>query len=158
MFDTEMVDIVEMQTDGEMQAVEEGSAVAHFSCNTNTPKRKRRAPKASTPIVDDEVRRSARLRRNVHTVMVQLDSQPRRKKGEAKKIVRFSTVEDLKKSIISGQIGQPMEINEEEPIEEEPIEVEPVEPSLLVSLGTDFCGVPLGELIVVALNEEEDHE
>jgi hypothetical protein len=63
------------------------------------------------------------LRRDDTVEMVQLDNKLRRRKGEAKKTVRFSTVEDQKKSIISGQIGQPMEVDEMEPIEAEPIEV-----------------------------------
>jgi hypothetical protein len=159
-FDTEMYDVAGIQTEEELQEIEEGSAAMSFSCNTITSKKKRTS-KACTPIVDDEVRRSARLRRDDTVVMVQLDNEPRRRKGEAKKTVRFSIVEDLKKSIISGQIGQPMEVDEMEQIEAEPIEVEPikVEPiasNLLVTLGTEFCGVPPRELTVEALHDKDN--
>lgn len=121
-FNTKMYDVAGMQTKEELQKIEEGSTAMSFSCSTITPKKKITS-KAYTPIVDDEVRRSARLRRDDTMVMVQLDNEPRRRKGEAKKTVRFSTVEDLKKSIISGQIGQPMEVDKMETIEAEPIEV-----------------------------------
>lgn len=156
-YDTEVYGPVGMQTDGETQDIDEELANTSINCNTITPKKKRRTSKAYTPIVDDEVRRSARLRNDDTMVFVQLESEPRRRKGEAKKTVRFSTIEDLKKSIIGGQIGQPMEVDEVEPIEVEPIEVEQVAPDLLVGLGTSFCGVPLGELTVAILNEE-DHD
>jgi len=38
----------------------------------------------------------------------------------------------------------------------EAVEVEPIDPSLLVELGTDFCGVPPGELTVADLHEEDN--
>jgi len=101
-----------------------------------TPMKKRRKSKENTPIVDDEVKRSARLRRDDNDILVQLDVEPRRRKGEAKKTVRFSIVGDLKKSIINGELSQNMEMDE----------VELISSSLLVELGTGFCAVSPKEL------------
>jgi hypothetical protein len=50
-----------------------------------------------TPIVDDEVRRSARLRNEALQDHIQLDGEPRRRKGAAKKSMSFSSVTNLKK-------------------------------------------------------------
>jgi hypothetical protein len=111
----------------------------------STPKKKRRVTKASTPIVDDEVRRSSRFRNVVSEQFFQLDNEPRRRKGEAKKTVKISTIQDLKKCICSGQFNQNMEIED----------VEPISSSLLVSLGTGFCGVPPEELTEEDLLHED---
>lgn len=51
--------------------------------------------KANTPIVDDEVRRSQWLGKDGTKKLVQLDSEPRRRKGETRKTIRFSAVEEL---------------------------------------------------------------
>lgn len=148
----------EMVIDEDAQNSEEELSAASLSIIT--PKKKRRTAKASTPIVDDEVRRSARLRKEFSENFIQLDNEPRRRKGEAKKTVRISTVQDLKRSITSGQICLPTEAEEVEPIATsqsmEAVEVEPIDPSLLVELGTDFCGVPPGELTVADLHEEDN--
>jgi hypothetical protein len=60
---------------------------------------KRRKGRGQTPIVDDEVRRSATLMKDTPQTHIQLDNEPRRKKGASKKFVSFSTVEDLKKPL-----------------------------------------------------------
>jgi hypothetical protein len=62
----------------------------------------KRKTKARTPIVEDEVRRSARLRRNAAAIHIQLENEPRKKRGDARKTVNYSNVEELKADIITG--------------------------------------------------------
>jgi hypothetical protein len=54
-----------------------------------------------TPIVDDEVRRCSRFRKEAHPELIQLDNEPKRKKGAERKSFSFSSVENLKTSIVS---------------------------------------------------------
>jgi hypothetical protein len=56
----------------------------------------KRKTKARMPIVEDEVRRSARLRRNEDAIHIQLENEPRKKRGDAKKTVCYLKVEELK--------------------------------------------------------------
>jgi hypothetical protein len=65
---------------------------------------KKRKGHGQTPIVDDEVHRSARLRKDVLQDHIQLDNEPRRKKDAPRKSVSFSSVADLKKAIISNTL------------------------------------------------------
>jgi hypothetical protein len=51
--------------------------------------------------VDDEVCRSFRFNKNIKVSYIQLNAEPRRKNGQSKKTVSISTVEDLRKAIIS---------------------------------------------------------
>ena len=106
----------------------------HFD-DTPSTKKKRKA-KAQTPIVDDQARRSARLKKNEEIQHFQLDREPRRKNGEAKKTVYISTVEDLNTAIINRSLDSEMVANE----------VEPIPIFTLIDLGVSFCGVPPGEL------------
>jgi hypothetical protein len=53
-----------------------------------TPK-KRRSSKGKTPIVDDEVRRSSRFKKNIKVSHIQLNAEPRRKNGQSKKTEHF---------------------------------------------------------------------
>lgn len=103
--------------------------------------RKKRKSRAKTPIVDDEVRRSARFREGT-TVHIQLDNEPRKKKGEAKKSVSFSTVEDLKSAIINRSLDSDLEAED----------IEPIQAITLVELGSSFYGIPPEELSIAMLN------
>jgi hypothetical protein len=66
--------------------------------------------------------------------LVQLDREPRRKPGDAKKTVYFSNVEDLKTAIITRSLEDALDDEEVAPI-----------PVATPSLGTSFCGIPLEE-------------
>jgi hypothetical protein len=105
------------------------------------PKRK---TKARTPIVEDEVRRSARLRRNDDAIHIQLENEPRKKRGDARKTDSYSKVEDLKADIITGKLEQ--HVAEDRGIED-------INATLLVELGTGFCGVPPLELNTSTLQD-----
>jgi hypothetical protein len=97
--------------------------------------------------VDDEVRRSARLRNVAPQDHIQLDGEPRRRKGATKKSVSFSSVTDLKKAIVSSSLDDALT----------EFEVAPIQASTLADLGTSFCGVPPSELsLATLLHEEED--
>jgi hypothetical protein len=106
------------------------------------PSAAKRKSRGKTPIVDDEVRRCSRFRKEAET-LVQLDNEPRRKKGAPNKTVSFSTVDDLKTAIISRSLEEEME----------DIVVEPLQITSLVELGTSFCGVPPEELNEATLNQ-----
>jgi hypothetical protein len=108
---------------------------------------KKRRGRHHTPIVDDEVRRSARLRNETHHDHIQLDGEPRRRKGATNKSVSFSSVTDLKKAIVSSSLDEGL-------IE---FEVAPIQAPTLVDLGISFCGVPPSELnLATLLHEGED--
>jgi anti-sigma28 factor (negative regulator of flagellin synthesis) len=79
-----------------------------LSSPTRTPSQQhqKRKTKARTPIVEDEVRRSARLRRNEDAIHIQLENEPRKKKGDAKKTVFYSKVEELKADITLGSLNK----------------------------------------------------
>jgi hypothetical protein len=70
---------------------------------TPSPQHHKRKTRARTPVVEEEVR-SARLRRNVDAVHIQLENEPRKRRGAARKTVRYSEVEELKASIITRKI------------------------------------------------------
>jgi hypothetical protein len=111
-----------------------------------TTARKRRG-RHRTPIVDDEVRRSARLRSEVLHDHIQLDGKPIRRKGKTKKSVSFSTITNLKKAIIGSSLDEGI-------IE---FEVAPIQAPTLVDLGISFCGVAPSELnLRTLLHEGED--
>jgi hypothetical protein len=108
----------------------------------STPIRvKKRRGRGQTPIVDDEVCRSARLRRDVSQDHIQLDNEPRIKKGARRKSISFSSVADLKKAIISSTL--------EDGLAE--FEVAPVPASTLVDFDTSFRGAPPSELSLATL-------
>jgi hypothetical protein len=106
------------------------------------PSAAKRKSRGKTPIVDDEVRRCSCFRKQAEA-LVQLDNEPRRKKGAPNKSVSFSTVDDLKTAIISRSLEEVME----------DIVVEPLQIASLVELGTSFCGVPPEELSEATLNQ-----
>lgn len=114
---------------------DENFAADGMDSTPNITPRKRKA-KARTPMVDDEVRRSARFRANVDIVHIRPDNEPRRKKGASKKSVSFTTVEDLKTAIISSEL---------EDIQDDEV-VEPIQARVLADLGTSFCGIPPMEI------------
>jgi hypothetical protein len=109
---------------------------------------KKRRGRHHTPIVDDVVHRSARLRKEVPHDHMQLDSVPRRRKGATKKSVSFSIVTDLKKAIVSSSLDEGL-------IE---FEVAPIQAPTLVGLGVSFCGVPPSELSLATLLHEEENQ
>jgi hypothetical protein len=100
------------------------------SMSTPSPQHHKRKPRAKTPVVEDEVRMSARLRRNSDAIHIQLENEPRRRKGAARKTVRFSKVEELKSAIITRKI---------EHHDTEDWEIKDITAPLLVELGTGFC-------------------
>jgi hypothetical protein len=95
------------------------------------------------PVVEDEVR-SARLRRNADAIHIQLENEPRKRRGAARKTVRYSEVEELKAAIITRKI---------EHHDTEDWEIEDITAPLLVELGTGFCGVPPMELNTSTLQD-----
>jgi hypothetical protein len=114
--------------------------------NSNPAAAKKRRGRHHTPIVDDEVRRSARLRNETLHDHIQLDGETRRRKGATKKYVS-SSVTDLKKAIVSSSLDE--DLTE--------FEVAPIQASTLADLGTSFCGVPPSELsLATLLHEVED--
>jgi anti-sigma28 factor (negative regulator of flagellin synthesis) len=98
------------------------------SSPTCTPSQQhhKRKTKARTPIVEDEVRRSARLRRNADAIHIQLENKPWKKRGDARKTVNYSKVEELKADIITGKFEQH---------EAEDREIEDINATLLVAPG-----------------------
>jgi hypothetical protein len=114
---------------------------------SSPPTAKKWRGRPHTPIVDDEVRRSARLINVAPQDHIQLDGEPRRRKGATKKSVSFSSVTDLKKAIVSSSLDDALT----------EFEVAPIQASTLADLGTSFCGVPPSELsLATLLHEEED--
>jgi hypothetical protein len=131
--------VIDMEIDSPTHSVSEA-----ISSPTTAKKQRGRH---HTPIVDDEVRRSARLRSEILHNNIQLDGEPRRRKGATKKSVSFSTVTDLKKAIIDSSLDDGL-------IE---FEVAPIQAPTLVDLGISFCGVPPSELnLATLLHEGED--
>jgi anti-sigma28 factor (negative regulator of flagellin synthesis) len=104
----------------------------------------KRKTKARTPVVEHKVRRSARIRRNADAVHIQLENEPRKRRGTARKTVRYSEVEELKAAIINRKI---------EHHDAEDCEIEDINATLLVELGTGFCGVPPMELNTSTLQD-----
>jgi hypothetical protein len=100
------------------------------SMSTPSPQHHKRKPRAKTPVVEDEVRMSARLRRNSDAIHIQWENEPRRRKGAARKTVRYSKVEELKSAIITRKI---------EHHDTEDWEIKDSAAPLLVELGTGFC-------------------
>jgi hypothetical protein len=114
---------------------------------SSPPAAKKRRGRSHTPIVDDEVRRSARLRNVNAQEHIQLDGEPRRRKGATKKSVSFSSVADLKKAIISCSLDDALV----------DFEVAPIQASTLAELGSSFCGIPPAEVSpATLLLEDED--
>jgi hypothetical protein len=108
---------------------------------------KREEEGLTPPIVDDEVRRSARLRNVNAQKHIQLDGEPRRRKGATKKSVSFSSVADLKKAIVSCSLDDALV----------DFEVAPIQASTLAELGSSFCGIPPAEVSpATLLLEDED--
>jgi hypothetical protein len=107
---------------------------------------RRRRGRPQTPIVDDEVRRSTCLKTGIEQEHIQLNSEPRRKKGAAKKSVSISSVAVLKKAIVSRSL--------EDNIDED--EVAPIPAPILVELGQSFCGIPPMELNLATLSSEDE--
>jgi hypothetical protein len=86
-----------------------------------------------------------------------LDNEPRRRKREKKKIVLFSTVEDLKKAIVLGNLNELMEEVEaqnDDGEEEAQVEADPIPIHMLMDVGTDLCGVPPEEITPAALLDD----
>jgi hypothetical protein len=114
---------------------------------SSPPAAKKRRGRPHTPIVDDEVRRSARLRNVNAQEHIQLDGEPRRRKGATKKSVSFSSVADLKKAIVSCSLDDALV----------DFEVAPIQASTLAELGSSFCGIPPAEVSpATLLLEDED--
>jgi hypothetical protein len=107
---------------------------------------RRRRGRPQTPIVDDEVRRSTRLKTGIEQEHIQLNSEPRRKKGASKKSVSISSVAILKKAIVSRSL--------EDNIDED--DVAPIPAPILVELGQSFCGIPPVELNLATLTPEDE--
>jgi anti-sigma28 factor (negative regulator of flagellin synthesis) len=115
---------------------------------TPSPQHHKRKTKARTPIVEDEVRRSVRLRRNADAIHIWLDNEPKKKRGDARKTVKYSKVEELKAAIITGKL---------EHHEAKDCEIEGINATtLLVELGTGFCGVPPLELNASTLQDSSE--
>lgn len=112
---------------------------------TAATSKKRRAG-AKTPIVDDEVRRCSKFRKDEELVHVQLEKEPRRKKGATRRTVTFSEVADLKKAIVSRSL--------EEDMEEAVVDAIPA--AILVELGNSFCGIPPMELSLSYLQNQDE--
>lgn len=110
---------------------------------TPSSARKKRKARAKTPVVDDEVRRSARFKKADGLKHIQLDNELRRNKGAAFKTVSISTVEDLKSAIINRSLDSDLEIED----------VEPIQVITLVDFGTSFCGIPPLELADAGLTQ-----
>jgi hypothetical protein len=115
--------------------------------STPSPQHHKRKTRARTPVVEDEVRSSARLRRNADAVHIQLENEPRKRRGAARKTVRYSEVEELKAAIITRKI---------EHHDVEDWEIEDINAPLLVELGTGFCGVPPMELNTSTLQDSSE--
>jgi hypothetical protein len=131
--------VVDMELDSPTRFVSE--------VNSNLAAAKKRRGRHHTPIVDDEVRRSAKLINETLHDHIQLDGEPRRRKGATKKSVSFSSVTDLKKAIVSSSLDE--DLTE--------FEVAPIQASTLADLCTSFCGVPPSELsLATLLHEVED--
>jgi hypothetical protein len=108
--------------------------------------KKKRKSRPKTPIVDDEVRRSSRLRKESLQLHVHLDNEPRKKPGEARKSVSFSTVEDLKTAIICRSLDNDLEVEN----------VDAIESNVIQQLGICFCGIPPVEFDAEASHTPED--
>jgi hypothetical protein len=115
---------------------------------SSPPTAKKRRGRPRTPIVDDEVRRSARLRNVDAQEHIQLDGEPRRRKGATKKSVSFSSVADLKKAIVSCSLDDDLA----------EFEVAPIQASTLAELGSSFCGIPPAELSPATLLHEDEEQ
>jgi hypothetical protein len=76
----------------------------------------------------------------------QLDNEPRKKPGEARKSVSFSTVEDLKTAIICRSLENDMEVES----------VDAIDSNVLQQLGISFCGIPPVEFDAEASHTPED--
>jgi hypothetical protein len=77
---------------------------------------------------------------------IQLNNEPRRKKGASKKSVSISSIADLKKAIVSRSL--------EETLDED--EVAPIPAPLLIELGHSFCGIPPMDLSLATLTAEDE--
>jgi hypothetical protein len=108
--------------------------------------KKKRKSRAKTPIMDDEVRRSSRFKVNVPQQHIRLDNEPRKKKGESKKSVSFSTVENMKIAIINRGLDTEMEA----------ADIEPIQSEVLLNLGSTFCGIPPEELADADLTQSSE--
>jgi hypothetical protein len=108
--------------------------------------KKKRKSRPKTPIVDDEVRRSSRLRKESLQLHVHLDNEPRKKPGEARKSVSFSTVEDLKTAIICRSLDNDLEVEN----------VDAIESNVIQQFGICFCGIPPVEFDAEASHTPED--
>jgi hypothetical protein len=120
----------------------------HSEVISSPPAAKRRRGRPRTPIVDDEVRRSARLRNVNAQEHIQLDEEPRRRKGATKKSVSFSSVADLKNAIVSCALDDAL-------VE---FEVAPLQASTLAELGSSFCGIPPAEVSPATLLPEDEEQ
>jgi hypothetical protein len=123
-----------------------GAGPADGIGSPSTVSKKKRKSRPKTPIVDDEVRRSSRLRKEGLQRHVQLDNEPRKKPGEARKSVSFSTVEDLKTAIICRSLENDMEVES----------VDAIDSDVLQQLGISFCGIPPVEFDAEASHTPED--
>lgn len=77
---------------------------------------------------------------------VQLDNEPRKKKGATVKTVSISNVEDLKSAIICKNLETDME----------EVELEPIQIPILVELGRSFCGIAPEQLNNATVEENRD--
>lgn len=77
-----------------------------------------------------------------------MDSEPRRKKGDLKKSVFVTTVEELKTAIICRSLDANMG----------DVEIEPISAPTLAYMGISFCLVPPTELNLTTLQSSEDKQ
>jgi hypothetical protein len=87
------------------------------------------------------------LRRNSDAIHIQLENEPRRRKGAARKTVIYSEVEELKSAIITRKI---------EHHDTKDWEIEDIAAPLLMELVTGFCGVPPMEMNVSTLQDSSE--
>jgi hypothetical protein len=76
--------------------------------STPSPQHHKRKTRAKMPVVEDEVRRSARLRRNADAIHIQLENEPRKRRGAARKTVRYSELDELKSASSLGRLNTMM--------------------------------------------------
>jgi hypothetical protein len=55
--------------------------------STPSPQHHKRKTGARTPVVEDEVRKNARLRRNTDVIHIQLENEPRKRRGAAGRLL-----------------------------------------------------------------------
>jgi hypothetical protein len=88
----------------------------NISSSPVAPSSKKRRTRMKTPIVDDEVRRCSRFKKEAHQELVQLDNEAKRKKRAERKSVSFTSVKNLKTAIVWRSLEDVMEDEVIDPI------------------------------------------